>query len=450
MYRGGENMRSIGKLARDTAVLTGASLLMRCVGLAYQVWLAGRIGAAGIGLWQLVASVSMLSATLAISGIRFTTTRLLAEEFGCGRGSGIHAAVKRCFAYAATFGTAACFFLYLSAERIGFLWIGDARTVLSLRYIAFPLPLLSVSCVLNGYFIAGGAAWKTAAVQVFEQLIQVGAVMCFLRLAPESDLEYSCAAIAKGNLLADAASLLMIGGAYLADRKRHSSGPPGPNLGGRMLRIALPLAFSAYARTGLTTLENLLVPRKLRESGFSAEKALSGYGTISGIVFPLIGFPACLLSALADLLVPELTAAQVQGDTRRINLTVRRLLQMTLLYSFAVAAILFLFAGQLGRLVYHTDSVGPYIRIFAALVPIMYMDIVTDGCLKGLGQMMHSMSYNICEACFGVLLVIVLLPKLGLSGYIIVIYSCEIFNFALSITRLWKTSGRSKKSCSEL
>ncbi|GEM_PF-4888918 len=42
------------KFIMNTAMLTGSSLLMSCIGMAYQVWPVGRIGAAGIGLYQLV------------------------------------------------------------------------------------------------------------------------------------------------------------------------------------------------------------------------------------------------------------------------------------------------------------------------------------------------------------------------------------------------------------
>ena len=114
------------KLARDTALLTASSVVMRCIGLAYQVWLAGRIGAAGVGLWQLVLSVNVLAATLAISGVRFTTTRLVAEELGGGNVPGTGRAVGRCLAYAAFFGLAAFLILRLGAEPIGFLWVRDA------------------------------------------------------------------------------------------------------------------------------------------------------------------------------------------------------------------------------------------------------------------------------------------------------------------------------------
>lgn len=62
------------KLAYNTALLTGSTLVMRWIGLAWQVWLAGRIGPAGIGLFQLVMSVGFLFVTLAVSGIRFAVT----------------------------------------------------------------------------------------------------------------------------------------------------------------------------------------------------------------------------------------------------------------------------------------------------------------------------------------------------------------------------------------
>ena len=411
---------------------------MRCIGLVWQVWLAGRIGAAGIGLWQLVLSVSALSATLAISGIRFTTTRLVSEEIGVGSPGSAGKAVRRCLAYALAFGWAACLLLRLGAESIGFLWIGDARTVLSLRIIAFSLPLLSVSSVLNGWFIASGRAWVSAAVQVFEQILEIGFVMLLLSRVDGNDLELCCAAISRGSLLADIASFLLVAALYLLDAGHRRGGKTSKKLTIRMLRIAVPLAFSAYARTSLTTLEHLLVPRKLRAAGFSADSALAGYGSITGMVFPIIGFPSCLLSAAAELTVPELTAAQVQGDTKHIEQTVSLLLRSALVFSLAVAAFLFCTADALGGLIYHSESVGGYIRIFALLVPVMYMDIVTDGCLKGLGQMMQSMSYNIAEAFLGVLLVIFLLPRFALRGYIFVIFFCEIFNFTMSITRLRK------------
>lgn len=70
------------KLMRDTALLTASSLVMRCIALTFQMWLVSRIVAADVGLYGLVGSVGFLAATVAISGIRFISTRLISEELG--------------------------------------------------------------------------------------------------------------------------------------------------------------------------------------------------------------------------------------------------------------------------------------------------------------------------------------------------------------------------------
>ncbi len=433
-------MRGVGRIAKDTALLTAAALLTRLIGLGYQSWLARRIGAAGIGLWQLVVSVNVLSVTLAISGIRFTATRLVSEELGKEENGSAGGAVQRCLVYAVIFGCAACLLSFFCAKPVAFLWIGDARAVACLQVFSFALPMISVSCVLNGYFLANGQVWKSALIQALEQCANVCCVMLLLRRAPDGDLSRCCAALAKGNLLADLVSLLTAAALFAAARPVRVRTAP-ERLTGRMLRIALPLAMSAYARTGLNTLQHLMVPRKLRESGLSAESALQGYGTVTGMVFPLIAFPACLLSPLAELSVPLLTEAQVRGDQARIRQTVGALLRFTAAYALAVAALLFLFADPLGALLYHSAAVGRWIRMLVPLVPVMYLDIVTDGCLKGLGQMARSMRFNVSEAMIGLLLAVTLLPRFALRGYLAMLFICELWNFSLSFSLLYRICG---------
>ena len=46
------------------------------------------------------------------------------------------------------------------------------------------------------------------------------------------------------------------------------------------------------------------------------------------------------------------------------------------------------------------------------------------------------MGVNIVDALLSVILVVILLPKFGIEGYIITVYFTELINAALSITRL--------------
>ena len=429
------------RLIMNTALLTGSSLAMSAISMAFQVWLAGRIGSAGIGLYQLVLSVAFLCTTFAVSGIRFAATRLVSEELGHERSWSVAAAMRRCFAYSLFFGLSSLVVLWTFAEPIGFLWIGDARTVKSLKLIAFSMPFLSLSSVMSGYFTACGRVWKPTAVHLGEQLITIGFVAFFLTHSPAGDIEKNCAAVMLGNVCGDVISFVCMLLFYLTDR--HSVRDCSSHklqLTSRMLKVALPLAVSAYARSALSTLEHLLVPRGLKAAGFSADRALSGYGVIQGMVLPILSFPACILMALAELIIPELTEAQVRGNNKDISKTVSSLIKKGLGYSSAVALVLFIFADKLGVRIYSSPEAGDYLRLLAPLIPIMYTDMVADGCLKGLGQQLWCMGINLLDALLGVLLVWQVLPVFALKGYICIIYFNECLNFALSIMRLGKVT----------
>ena len=197
-------MHTNRRLIVNTALMTGSSIVMRCIGLVFQAWIVGRIGAAGIGLYQLVMSVSVLFATFAISGIRFATTRLISEEMGLERGAGVTGAMRRCACYALFFGLCAGTMVYFLAEPVGFLWIGDARTVRSLRITSISLPCIALSSVMDGYFTASGRVWKPTLVHLLEQLVSITCVMWFLSFAAAGDLEQSCAAVTAGGACARA------------------------------------------------------------------------------------------------------------------------------------------------------------------------------------------------------------------------------------------------------
>ena len=81
---------------KNAAILTVSSLILRFVGIFFKVWLAAKISAEGIGLYQLVFSVYMFAATFATSGICTAVTRLVSEELVIGSKAGIKRIITRC------------------------------------------------------------------------------------------------------------------------------------------------------------------------------------------------------------------------------------------------------------------------------------------------------------------------------------------------------------------
>ena len=415
---------------------------MQGVGVVFQVYLTSRIGPEGIGLWQLTLSVYTLAVTVAISGVRFAATRLVAEELGLGCHRGARTAMVRCLGYAGIFGCGAALLLWMTAPALAAQWIGDPRCALGLRVLALGLPCLSLGAAFGGYFTAVQRVLRAASAQALEQLVRIAVTVALLGSAVSGDLEYACAAVAAGSMAGEVCSLGALWFLYLVDVRRYNRpGAPPPRMTRRLLSTALPVAFSAYARTLLSTIQHLLIPWGLRKSGASSHGALASYGIIHGMVFPLVFFPAALLTALAELLVPELTRCQVAGRRDRVDHMVSRVFYLGLLFSFGTAGLVWGFSGELGRIVYNSPQASGYLRTLAPLIPVMYMDMLTDGMLKGLGQQMASMRYNIVDSLCSVILVFLLLPRFAIGGYLFTVWFTEVLNFALSVGKLLRVSG---------
>ena len=404
-------MRRARQLMLHTSAMTATTLLMRTIAMVFQVYVAGRIGAAGIGLFQLVLSVYTLATTVAQSGIRLAATRLVAEQVGRRDEPAIRRAVRCAVGYSAVFGTAAMLLLYFMAPAAAG-WAGDERTVLSLRVLAFALPFVACSSAMGGYFIAMHQSVKMSVVQLTEQLVRIGCTVLALMRLGGYGLEYACGALTLGMLASEIYSFIAL----------------------LLLLIAgLPRAPGRCRRSMLLPL--------LRLFGGGTEAALAAYGVIQGMSLPVLLFPAALIIVIADLIVPELTEAQVQGRLKNLSYMLERLYRLGLMFAMAVGGVCFFFAQPLGELIYHESAAGRYIRMLAPLVPVMYMDTLVDGMLKGVGEYRANMRYNIFDAATGLVLVWLLIPRYGVGGYLFSIAATELLNFTLSAARLVRVNG---------
>jgi len=433
-------MRShAAQIFRNAILLAAASLLMRTAGVSFQVYVSNRAGAEAMGLYSLLFGVYGFALTLATSGIHLGVTRLVVDAVGKHRPDRVPTVLRRATLYALGFGILASFLLFSFADLIGSVWLRDVRTVSSLRLLSITLPLISLSSAWGGYFTAVRRPYKNAAVQVSEQVLKIGGTMYFLSVFPLGNVEQTCCALVLGGVGAEIASFLLELILFLRDRKRHfpsaEKGGNG-NVGKRLLGITLPIALTTYIRSGLITLQHVLIPEGLRNSGRSHTAALVAYGSIHSMAMPVILYPAALIASFSGLLVPELAEAEAQNSRRHITYMISRVWSLALLFSIGVAGVMICFSAEIGDALYPATDAGKYIRILAPLIPIMYVDTATDAMMKGLGEQIYSMKINIVDAAISVLFVWILIPRYGIDGYIFAIYFSELFNTVFSIHHL--------------
>ena len=419
-------------------IMTASTLLIRFVGMAFGVYVSRSLGAYGMGVYTLITSVGAFAVTFATSGVNLAAARLTAEAMGRGSDAAIRRALKRCIAYSLCFGIAASVGLLALSGPVSNKILGDTECILPLRVMSLSLPCVSLSSALYGYFTARRRVIKSAAGQIFEQAVKIFATVWLIGMLSPRGVKYACVAVIGGGVIAEASSFVFSYVMYRVDLKRHvgREGDPDRATTRKMLDIALPVALTTYVRSGLLTVEHLLIPWGLKRSGRSPGVALASYGVLHGMVLPVVLFPQTLMTAFAGLLVPELSECEARGEKERIDRIAARVIQTSLCFSCGVAGILARYADLLGRAVYANAEAGGMIRALAPLIPVMYLDHVVDGMLKGLGEQIYSMKVNIADASMSVILVYLLVPRTGVAGYILIIILMEVVNASLSLMRL--------------
>ena len=426
-------MSDARKLLHNTLLLTAASFLMRTVSVSFNVYLTNRIGADGIGLFQLIFAVYSLAVTYACSGIRLASMRLTADNSAAGL-CGERQIMRRCLLYAIVCGTATAAVMFFGTDLIGAKWIKDIRSTSPLKILCASLPFVSMSAALDGYFTAAGKLVRYTAVQLLEQVFKIAVTVFALGKVSAGDLEDACKAVTFGISVAEVFSLTCSYTVYRFSSEKSEQNEK--NIIKRLLKISVPDAVGSEMRSILMTVEHLLIPSGLRKSGCDTQAALASYGIIHGMSLPLVLYPSALLSSLSCLLIPELSVQHISGSKTRISYIISRVLHLTLIFSIGTAGIMYFGAEKLSLAVYGNSNAAFYIQLLSPLIPVMYADMSVDGILKGLDQQVSCMRYNIIDASLCVALVYFFVPVFAVKGYIIVVFVSECVNFFLSFRRL--------------
>ena len=435
-------MKRAKRFLINAVLLTVTSVLMQSVSMAFNIYVSGEVGAQTIGLYTLIMSVYGLFLTFATSGVHLASVRLVSEAIGRGSDNEVSAVMKRTVSYAVIFGAAGMTLLLSLSEYIGRVWLADERCVRCLRILAFALPAVSITSALSGYFSAVRRVIKTASAQIVGEVVTIIGIPTALHFLLPLGTEYACIALVLGTLAAELISLVYMIILFLHDRHTHAThiGEVPPRLTKSMLSITLPVAFTAYAKSGLSTVKNLLVPVGLKKSGNSSTAALASYGMLHGMALPLVMLPQVMIASFSGLLIPEITNSRVLEHFNNVRYIIGRVLHFVVIYSVCVCGIFLFMAGDIGSIIYSDSAVSEYIMLLAPLVPFLYVDSIVDAALNGLNEQVRSMQINLIDATVSIILVWLVLPMTGIYGYIGILYVTKLLNSALSIITMVRAS----------
>ena len=436
-----------GVFIKNAALLTATNLILRFAGIIFKVWLSGKIGSEGIGLYQIVFSVYVLASTFATSGISTAVTRLCAEEIAREKPQNCKHVLCRAIMLILIIAGISSVIIYFGADFIGNTLLGDSRTIAALKILPLSLPFMAVSSCFRGYFIAKRKIIPNSIGQIVEQAARIVIIVTFINVFIKKGIAACCFGIILGDALAEAFGFLLLLLSYIVDikavKKQKSEALNGTLR--KILHISVPITSGRYLNSLLRTGENILVPKNLAKFPQSSANALSQFGMIKGMALPILFFPSAILNSVSTLLIPEISEAVTNQNRLIIKKASEKIIKLTLLCGLFCGALFFVGGEKIGLLLYKSQDVGFLLKALSPIVPLMYLDSICDGILKGLDQQGFTFKTAISDSAIRIILILIMLSKMGINGFILIMYFSNLFTCLLNVGRLVKIS-RSKIS----
>ena len=418
-------------MIRQTAFLSGSHFLVRVVGFVLRIWLSRELGAQAMGLVELAQSAQMLLITPVVSGLPAAISRMCAKA-----GPERQVRVLRC-----GMGLALAFSLPLTLAAFALrtplaLWLGDIRTMPALLAYLPCIPVLGVSCALNGYYYGTGRPVPPAASEILEQIVRLLLTIRLVSALRGWPVMLRAAAPAAASMIGETAALLMM--LLIAARVLLAAQAEGSRriILREMIALALPLTGMRLVSSIMRTVQSVLIPARLQAAGLTASGALGQLGMMNGMMMPVLLLPSFVTCSLSMVAAPELTRRQAQHRPQK-QLVLRLLFAALCIGLLAMAAVWLLaplFAGKL----YRQPELLPMLRRCCALVPVMALSQVASGLMNGLGLQKTSLHIALLSSFISILTMYVLAaqPALRIWGVIIAFAAAQVVALALSLRTL--------------
>lgn len=430
---------SFDKVTKDTAALTVLALILKALEIFFNVKVSEKAGTAAVGIMSLIFSFFSCIMILANGNIFVSTSRFVSEE---SEGGGSIGQVMR---YSLTFsvllsGTFGIISFLLSdivsADILKYQGLGTA-----IRVLSFSLMPAAVGSCIRGYFhglrrIAVPMTGE-AAEFIFKWLC-MGIMLVFFPSA--NFFAATAASVCTGEVV----SCLWYIYKYIKSRKYDifpRAGTPVMKSGRMYMKMNMPIVLSGYVQMIMSAANEAIVPAALLKYSMSSEIALSRYGMFEAMIIPAIFFPSAAMASMSNIMIPEAAAAVKAGGQRPEELT-RSSFRKAFGYSFFIAGIFLVFGQRIGNMICAEDGlVGQSLVILAPVIPFIYLEIILEGMLKGMGKQNFCTVNSLAEYIVRIGCVIIFVPVAGFYGIIISYYASNCISNIARIVTVCRTTG---------
>ncbi|MCI9323188.1 MAG: polysaccharide biosynthesis protein [Lachnospiraceae bacterium] len=442
-------------LVMGAAILTVTGLVTRIIGFFYRIYLSRLFGEEGMGIYQLLSPVLALSFSLTAAGFQTAISKFVAAQAGLENTAlpsrrpmimGLLLTVP--LSLTCTAG------LFVGSDYIAVRLLLEPRTAPMIRILAPSIPLSAIHACVNGYFYGIKKAGVPAGTQLLEQCCRVACVYLVSAAILAQGRIPSINVAVLGLTIGEGCSMLAALLAAWIHFSRYASAAGNGTLFprsldapgyGQLLGMVLPLTANRIVLNLLQSVESVSIPAGLRSYGYDNATALSVYGVLTGMAFPMIFFPNALTGSVSVMLLPMISECYARGDDQGIRRAVLRTVKYCFLLGLACMGFFLLTGRLLGEGLYRSPLAGHFIRTLSLICPFLYLDTTLSSVLQGLGLAGRLFLINVTSLLVRLLFILLTVPRLGIQGYLYGLLASQILQCVLYLGCLWRQSLRGKK-----
>ena len=132
------------------------------------------------------------------------------------------------------------------------------------------------------------------------------------------------------------------------------------------------------------------------------------------MALPLIFFPSAITNSLSVLLLPIVSEAESNNNTKTIQKATRKTIKYCLLLGFACTLGFLLIGRSAGTYLFKSDLAGTFIISLSFICPFLYLTSTLSSVLHGLGKTFQTFIYCTISICIRLFFIFFLVPIYGI------------------------------------
>ena len=385
------------------------SVLTRCLGFIYKIYLTKIMSTTELGIYNLTVSVYMVLITIVGASIPLTISKITAINKSKNTESETKYSVTSSLLLTTTLSIFLSLLLIISKPILTLL-IGEEIGYYIILSLIPSIIFTAIYSQIRGYLWGLENYFAVSIVEFIEQIMRIGFCLLFGITG-----WFKSPIIAVGVALSIACGLSTIYGIILyfknGGRFKYKNG-----YFKSIIKSSLPLTGVRLFGSLLQPIIAILLPLRLCSLGMSKNLALSELGIVMGMTMPLLSIPSTLIGAMCMILIPRINGI---NNNDELKTQINTYLKFTITCSFLFIPVFISLSTPICNYVFGNLNAGIYMTNCSWIIIPLGLSQITTSILNAISEEQKSFMYYVISSIFLILLIVILPNIAGIQAMLL-------------------------------